>query len=326
MDDLYSQFPYDDAFRTMEGECDDILIDYVNFCHGTDYDKDDKVIRLRNEHYIEGDDHTEKKRVTDSAFGIIRDGKMHKYHHECESGAYDSTVMLRMFEYDTQIALDNHSMSRNELIVEIPVACILFLRSEGDPPDEMRITIRTSGGDVSYPVRVIRMSDIDIEKIFAERLYFLIPFYIFNMEKSFKLIENDEEKLKQFGDFYSRMFDRLEAEVNAGRLSYYSKSVIIRATHRVAYNLTRKNEIIQGKVGEIMGGEIIEMDVIKAHREGKAEGREEGREEGIRAFIEDKFEDAVPVDIIQKKLENRFDLTSEKAIEYIKKYSVKKMA
>lgn len=350
MDDLYSQFPYDDAFRTMEGECDDILIDYVNFCHGTDYKKSDKVIRLRNEHYIESSDRTQKKRVSDAAFGIMKDGRMRKYHHECESGAYDSSVMLRMFEYDTQIALDNHKLNKNELIVEIPIACILFLRNEGDPPDEMYITIRTSGGEVSYPVRVIHMSDIDIDKIFAEKLYFLIPFYIFNMEKSFKLIENDEKKLEQFGDFYSKMFERLEAEVRAGRLSYYSKSIIIRAAHRVAYNLTKKNEIIQRKVGEIMGGEIIEMDVIKAHREGmvegieegreegraegraegreegRAEGRAEGREEGIRVFIEDKLEDAVSEDIILKKLEKNYGLTAEKAVEYIKKYSGVKTA
>ena len=125
-------------------------------------------------------------------------------------------------------------------------------------------------------------------------------------------------------------------------MSYYSKSIIIRAAHRVAYNLTKKNEIIQRKVGEIMGGEIIEMDVIKAHREGmvegieegraegreegRAEGRAEGREEGIRVFIEDKLEDAVSEDIILKKLEKNYGLTAEKAVEYIKKYSGVKTA
>ena len=94
----------------------------------------------------------------------------------------------------------------------------------------------------------------------------------------------------------------------------------------MAYNLTKKNEIIQRKVGEIMGGEIIEMDVIKAHREGMVEGIEEGREEGIRVFIEDKLEDAVSEDIILKKLEKNYGLTAEKAVEYIKKYSGVKTA
>ena len=98
----------------------------------------------------------------------------------------------------------------------------------------------------------------------------------------------------------------------------------------MAYNLTKRNEIIQRKVGEIMGGEIIEMDVIKAHREGMVEGieegREEGREEGIRVFIEDKLEDAVSEDIILKKLEKNYGLTAEKAVEYIKKYSGVKTA
>ena len=84
-------------------------------------------------------------------------------------------------------------------------------------------------------------------------------------------------------------------------MSSFSKSIIIRLTHKVAYNLTRNNENIQGKVDEIIGGQIIELDVIKA--------RQEGEEKGIRAFIEDKLQDGVAVEIIQKKLERRFKLT-----------------
>ena len=143
MEELYSQFPYDDAFRTMEGECDDILIHYVNFCHGTDYDSSAQIIRGRNEHFMEGDGHSDSKRVTDSMFTIVADGKKRKFHHECESGRYDGEVLIRMFEYDTQIALDTRSIRDNELIVEFPIGCVLMLRNEGEPPEEMFITVST---------------------------------------------------------------------------------------------------------------------------------------------------------------------------------------
>ena len=103
-----------------------------------------------------------------------------------------------------------------------------------------------------------------------------------------------------------------------GRLSSFSKSIIIRLTHKVAYNLTRNNENIQGKVDEIIGGQIIELDVIKA--------RQEGEEKGIRAFIEDKLQDGVAVEIIQKKLERRFKLTQEQAKGFIQKYAKIKTA
>ena len=38
--------------------------------------------------------------------------------------------------------------------------------------------------------------------------------------------------------------------------------------------------MVQKRVGDIMGGRVLELDIIKAHREGKSEGRTEGRTEG----------------------------------------------
>ena len=109
---------------------------------------------------------------------------------------------------------------------------------------------------------------------------------------------------------------------SAGRLSVFSKSVIISLTHKVAYNLTRKKEKVQGKVVEVMGGQVIELDVIKAHREGIAEGKAEG----IGIFIKDKLEDEIPVEIIRKKLEKNYNLNPEEAMAYIEKYSNVKTA
>ncbi|MBR3516043.1 MAG: hypothetical protein IKO10_06990 [Lachnospiraceae bacterium] len=321
MEDLYSQFPYDDAFRTMESECDDILLHYVNFCHGTAYDKSAKIIRRRNEHFIENDDHTETKRVTDSMFEIVAGGKSRKYHHECESGKYDGTVLIRMFEYGAQIALDTNRIMNDEIIVEFPIGCILMLRNDGDPPKEAFITMRTPGGEVSYPIRVIRMTDLDIDYLFDNRLYFLIPFFIFNIEKQFSSLETDAGQLAGFGNFYAQVLERLEKEELEGRLSAFSKSVIISLTHKVAYNLARNKENIQGKVDEVMGGQVIELDVIKAHREGRSEGEKTERENGIRVFIEDKIDDGISTDIIQQKLEKRYHLSPEEALEYIKKYA-----
>ena len=38
MDTIYSDFAYDDAYRTMESECDDLLIPFVNYFHNENYD------------------------------------------------------------------------------------------------------------------------------------------------------------------------------------------------------------------------------------------------------------------------------------------------
>ena len=42
----------------------------------------------------------------------------------------------------------------------------------------------TPGGCVSYPVRVMKVKEYDIDEIFEKNLLFLIPFYIFSYESS----------------------------------------------------------------------------------------------------------------------------------------------
>ena len=104
-ENIYSDFAYDDAFRTVESECDDILITFVNYFHNENYDESAKVIRGRNEHFIEHSDHSEDKRVTDSSFEIECCGRRKKYHYECESKSYQDSLLVRMLEYSIRLIL-----------------------------------------------------------------------------------------------------------------------------------------------------------------------------------------------------------------------------
>ncbi len=71
---LYSDTAYDDAFRTMETLCDDLLIPFVNLMFGEKYDSTAVLRRLRNEHFVEHEDESTDKRITDSFFEIIFNG------------------------------------------------------------------------------------------------------------------------------------------------------------------------------------------------------------------------------------------------------------
>ncbi len=279
MDSIYSEFAYDDAFRTMEGECDDILIPFVNYFHNEVYDKSAKVIRGRNEHFIEHADHSEDKRITDSSFGIEFKSHIKNYHYECESSKYDASLLIRMFEYDAQIALDNAELERHFIRVEFPNSGILLLRGKGGF-DKVTIEIVTPGGCVEYPVMVRRMSGLSIDEIFEKHLYMLLPFYIFNMEEKLNLINEDSEELEKFSNLYIEIIDRLESEMTGGYLSQFSYGVIIALIHKVAYKMTMKREVVQKKVSDIMGGKVLDLDIIRARHEGLAEGEARGRKEG----------------------------------------------
>lgn len=108
-----------------------------------------------------------------------------------------------------------------------------------------------------------------------------------------------------------------------GNLSAVSYDAIIRLTYSVAYKLTMKEDKVQRKVGDVMGGKVLDLPCFQIFDQGVEKGIEQGLEQGtdkgIRIFIEDKLEDNVSVDIIESKLCNKYSLSNDKAKEYIKR-------
>lgn len=133
----------------------------------------------------------------------------------------------------------------------------------------------------SYEVPIMKMADYTIDDIFNEHLYMLIPFYIFNYEKMLPDIDSDESQIDKLLSEYSEIFDRLRSEQERGVLSAHSYSAIIKLSHRVAYKLTMKQDKIQKKVGDFMGGKVLDLPEFRIYDEGKAEGLAEGEAKGL---------------------------------------------
>ena len=97
--------PYDDVFRTLLTDCTALIIPVVNELFHTSYTGKETIHLLQNEHFIKLPDGSEQERITDSSFEILgRERK--RYHVECQS-TEDGSMIVRMFEYDTQLALEN---------------------------------------------------------------------------------------------------------------------------------------------------------------------------------------------------------------------------
>lgn len=96
--------PYDDVFRTLVNDCSHLIIPVINEIFGEHYSGKEKIIFSPNEHFLNQQDGNEDGRVTDTSFKI--EGKeTKKYHLECQSST-DNSMLVRFFEYGTQIALD----------------------------------------------------------------------------------------------------------------------------------------------------------------------------------------------------------------------------
>ena len=169
----------------------------------------------------------------------------------------------------------------------IPNASVIFLRSERTTPDEMIIEIITPGGNVGFKVPVMKVKSYSLSEIFRKELYFLLPFYIFNMEKDFPVYDKDPSPLKkEYNDFVAG----IDKAVDDKKISVYYRRVILDMSKKVLENIARKYKNVRKGVSEIMGGRVLEHEGKKIFNEGRKEGiaigEMRGRSEAVNAAID----------------------------------------
>ncbi|MBR1893110.1 MAG: hypothetical protein IJ815_06230, partial [Lachnospiraceae bacterium] len=162
-----SSTPYDDSFRTLLTDCSRLIIPLVNEIFNETHPDNSEVELFQNEFFITAGD--DQKRITDSNFSI---GKHSRYHIECQSSP-DGTIIIRVFEYATQIAISTAVSESNETSFTLPKSGILYLRSNSNTMREHTISITAPNGDVlSYKVPALVMQDYTLEKIIDRKLWF----------------------------------------------------------------------------------------------------------------------------------------------------------
>lgn len=118
-------------------------------CSGNIIPGKEAVIFSPNEHFKNQQDGDQDKVITDTSFQIVGADYIKKYHLECQSST-DNSMLVRFFEYDTQIALDQGELTGNVLRVTLPHSAVLFLRSSKNTPDKLKTEIVTPGARKRY--------------------------------------------------------------------------------------------------------------------------------------------------------------------------------
>ncbi|MCM1185284.1 MAG: hypothetical protein NC251_08095 [Lachnoclostridium sp.] len=282
-ENLQTSTPYDDVFRTLLNDCSSLIIPVINEVFGENYSGNEEIVFSPNEHFLNRQGGIQYKRITDTSFRII--GKeTKKYHLECQSGT-DSSMLVRIFEYDTQIALDGGEINGNVLTVEFPHSAVLFLRSTAATPDRLKIRMIIPGAVTEYDIPVIKLQGYGIEEIFEKDLLFLLPFYIFAHEKSFKEYERDTEKLKALQEEYQQINNRLEELLNSGVITEYTRCTIMDMSNKVLEHIAAGHDIVREGVKEIMVGQVLEYEAKTILRRGIEQGIEQGKVEAILDFL-----------------------------------------
>jgi len=302
--------PYDDAHRTLVNDCPWLIIPVVNEMFQKKHSKKEKITVLNNEFFLNRQNGEQVERITDTNFMIGSD----RYHLECQSTA-DGTIMYRVFEYDSQIALQDSEMRKDKLIVKFPSTAVLYLRHNQRTPDQMMMEIRVPGATCSYPVPILKVQNYTIEDIFEKDLLFLIPFHLFAYEKDFQEYESDEKRLTELTHVYEGIVEKLDTYAMERRIDEYTKRTIIDMSKKVLEHLTKKYSNIKERVGAIMGGKILDYeakDILNAGRaEGRAEGLTLGKKEKLQELVAKKVQKGLSVSEIADMLEESEEVIQE---------------
>lgn len=260
--------PYDDVFRTLLNDCKQLIFPVLNEIFGENYSGNEDIKFSQNEIYLTQQDGEQEKRITDSCFIIRDDKKVMRYHLECESNP-DRSIIVRIFEYDAQIALNDREQEGYRLKVNFPHTAVIALRASGKMPESMSVEINTPGGSVEYDVPVLKTQVYSLDEIFDKNLLFLLPFYIFSYEKQFKKYDADESQMAEMVESLKLIVKRLGDLIQDGKLDQYTAQTLIFCFNKVAKSLAVDHANVLKGVDDVMGGKILEYEAKDILREGQ---------------------------------------------------------
>lgn len=110
--------------------------------------------------------------------------------------------------------------------------------------------------------------------IFQKKLLFFLPYYIMRFEKLLPDIYQDAEKLNLLLTEYEDIRLRLETELyEEGKSVLYED--LIHLIILISDYMIKSREVKE-RLGDIMGGKVLELESERLLRIGREEGREEG--------------------------------------------------
>ena len=273
---------FDDVFRTMIEKMPYLAVPLINEVFHTSYPENVPIVQLRNEHQQENGEI-----ITDSCLKIA--GKL--YHIECQS-VDDTTMAIRMIEYDFSIAIENAQKQGRKYRMDFPKSCVLYLRSGKNTPDFLEVdVVFPDGGCHLYRVPAIKVENYTKDKIFEKSLLMLLPFYIMRYEKRGHEMSEDPQLFQELLNEYEVIRSKLEVEITeSGRSELFSD--LIGLITRISDHIFRNEEKVRKGIGEIMGGHVLELEsekrarlMAEAKEQAEALGREQGMAQGMAQGI-----------------------------------------
>ena len=287
---------FDDVFRTLLEKMPNLAIPLINEIFGTAYPENIPIVQKRNEHETKNGEI-----ITDSH--LLIGEKI--YHLECQSTS-DSSMILRMIEYDFAIGLEYAGQEDGRFCMRLPHSCVLYLRGNSGSAPLVMDLILPDGTTVPYRVPVIRMEQYTKDTIFQKHLLFLLPFYIIRYEKSQKRIAKDRARFQALMEEYSEIERHLERELLEQNRERDFRD-LIELINRIADYIFAQSDVLKKGIGEVMGGKVLELEsdrlIARGRKEGLAEGLAEGNRLTALRMHRKGYADATIADLLEVSLQ-----------------------
>ena len=250
----------------------ELAVPLINEVFGTSYPEDIEIIQKRNEHQTK-----QGEIITDSHLMILDKA----YHIECQS-TNDSSMVIRMIEYDFSISLGSMRLEDGKYRMYFPHSCILYLRGNQDRKLLSVEMIMPDDSVTEYKVPAIYVGHYTKDEILQKQLFFLLPFYIMRYEKG--NLEAEYPELKAMLEEYREIEKCLEEEfLEEGKEKAYKD--LIELILRIAEYILRNQEEARKGFGDVMGGKVLELESDKLIQEGVKRGLEQERAKSVRALL-----------------------------------------
>lgn len=178
------------------------------------------------------------------------------------------------------------------------------LRGKNGPDFIELELVMPEGQSMNYRVPVVRVERYTSDVIFQKKLLFLLPFYIIRYEKSMKEIDEDDAMFQALMEEYRVIGEKLEKELlDEGKETEYRD--LIGLIDRIADYIFRESSRAKKGIGEIMGGQVLELESEKTIRRVQTAVADRMLEAGKYGFGEISEMTGIPLDKVRELWEKK---------------------
>ncbi len=335
-------FIWDELIKRMAGLYPKLLLPVIREIFGKEYLEDVGIEFLSTEYSLDTINE-DGSHIMHSVFAdmVFRIGDIDIYHMECQI-APEAEMVVRMYEYDTQMAVIHGVKSypnRKGYALEMPRSVILYLTHTGNTPDVETMEVNFPNGERwTYEVPAMKVQEYSLEKIRERKLFFLIPLTIVRFSDKMKNKKRDfgEETLT---DFLKKCILIVAEAVRKGYLSEKEGKDIMDFLDRGCRYLFSGNwetikevqsvmepffklgrEIFEEEVTERVTQEVTERVTEQVTQQVTQEVTEDVTEQNMRAVIKVECEEGKSEPEIVRKICRVFEIDEAVAGEKVRRY------